>query len=180
MIAAVAAVVLLLAVVGQGRAPVYTQVTCMYDIKRGDLDEPLFKRSFAIYLSYFDELLLTDSNLIVFGGRQLEQYVWQRRSPNNTVFVTKEIESFKDMWFFSQVQKVRLKILEDPSFSMRQSPQFALDYYNIIMFSKLYMMSYALDYDKFDSDFLIWTDGGLNHVFANSMVFPYNHLRKWF
>lgn len=106
---------LLLAVLGsQGNKPVYTQVTCLYDIKRGGLGQ--FKRSFQYYLSYFDQLLQTDSNLIVFGGKDLEAYVWQRRKPHNTVFVVKEIESFRELWFYPYVQKIRQKRLQDPSF----------------------------------------------------------------
>ena len=61
---------LLLGVVGsQGNKHVYTQVTCMYDIKRGDLGQ--FKRTFQYYLSNFDMLLQTDSNLIIFGGKNI-------------------------------------------------------------------------------------------------------------
>ena len=50
------------------------------------------------------------------------------------------------------------------------------------MFSKLYLLKEALEYDKFNSDFLIWTDGGLTHVFPKNrhMVSPENHLIKWF
>lgn len=62
---------LMLAVLGsQGNKPVYTQVTFMYDIKRGDLGAQ-FKRTYQYYLSYFDQMLQTDSNLIVFGGKDL-------------------------------------------------------------------------------------------------------------
>jgi hypothetical protein len=50
----------------QSQKPVLTQVTFLYDIKRGDLGE--FKRDFKYYLNYFDQLLRTDMNLIVFGA----------------------------------------------------------------------------------------------------------------
>lgn len=52
-------------------------------------------------------MLLTDSNLIIFGSKYLEEYVWNRRRPHNTVFVPKEIESFKEMWFYPVVQSMR-------------------------------------------------------------------------
>ena len=97
---------LLFAVLGsQGNKPVYTHVTCLYDIKRGSVGT--YKRSFETYLSFFDELLQADSNFIIFGGKDLEEFVWKRRKPHNTVFVLKELESFKDMWFYPYVQRLR-------------------------------------------------------------------------
>lgn len=79
----------------QGNKPVYTQVTCLYDIKRDAVGVGINKRSFQFYLEYFDSMLLTDSNLIIFGSKYLEEYVWNRRQPHNTVFVAKELESFR-------------------------------------------------------------------------------------
>ena len=62
---------LMFAVLGsQGNKPVYTHVTCLYDIKRGGIGHT-YKRSYEDYLSYFDELLQADSNFIIFGGKDL-------------------------------------------------------------------------------------------------------------
>lgn len=82
-------VLLVLAVESHRSKQVFTQVTCMYGIKRGDLGQ--FKRTFQYYISNFDMLLKTDSNLIIFGGKDIEAYVWECRQPHNTVFVLKEI-----------------------------------------------------------------------------------------
>ena len=42
---------LLLAVLSsQGNKPIYTQVTCLYDIKRENIGNDLQKRSFQFYL----------------------------------------------------------------------------------------------------------------------------------
>jgi hypothetical protein len=60
----------LMAICSKGNKPVYTQVTFMYDIKRGDLGNN-FKRSYEYYLGFFDKLLGSDSNLIIFGGKAL-------------------------------------------------------------------------------------------------------------
>ena len=117
---------LVLAALGRkGSRLASTHVTCLYDIKRGDLNEG-FKRSFDDYLSYFDQLLQTDSNLIIFGDKRLEEFVWQRRMPYNTVFVLREIEYFRGMWFFPSVQAIRQNKLQDPSFTEKQVPQYAL------------------------------------------------------
>lgn len=163
----------------RGGRPVATHVTCLYDIERGGLSDR-FRRSFELYLSFFEQLLRTDSNLIVFGDRRLEEFVWQRRRPANTVFVLREIESFRGAWFYPLVQAVRLGKLRDPGFADREAPQFALEYYDLIMFSKLYLLEEAARHDKFASDFLAWTDAGLNHIFARNMAHPHNHLLLWF
>lgn len=41
-------------------------------------------------------------------------------------------------------------------------------------------MDNATQYDKFDSDFLVWTDAALDQEFAFNTVYPENHLIKWF
>jgi hypothetical protein len=50
----------------------------MYNIKRQDL-VPQFQRSYDYYLGFFEQLLKTESNLIIFGDKDLKDYVWQRR-----------------------------------------------------------------------------------------------------
>jgi hypothetical protein len=46
--------------------------------------------------------------------------------------------------------------------------------------SKLYFMEAAIDYDKFNSDFLIWCDAGINHIFSSSVVWPENTILKYY
>lgn len=108
--------ILLLAIVCRhnGR-PVYTQVSFLYDIKRGEL-ENWGKRTLEYYLSYFRQLLQTDLNLIVFGDSRLEEVVWTYREQHNTVFVRKELSSFKDYWFANLTEKARQGILQRPHF----------------------------------------------------------------
>ena len=74
------------------------------------------------------------------------------------------------MWFFPDVQSLRQQRLQNDSFILKGHPSYGVEYYNILMFSKLYMVEWAMQYDKFNSDFLIWTDGGLNHVFKGPLV----------
>jgi hypothetical protein len=42
--------------------------------------------------------------------------------------------------------------------------------YNPVVMSKLFFMREALQVDTFDSDYLVWVDGGLTHVFNKSFV----------
>ena len=48
------------------------------------------------------------------------------------------------------------------------------------MFAKLYLMVDALKYDKWNTDFLIWTDGGYMHQFEKNAVYPENVIKKFY
>jgi hypothetical protein len=70
--------IILVALSSKGNQPVYTQVTALYDIKRAELRSG-FKRPYELYLSFFDVLLGSNCQLIIFGEKELEEYVWKRR-----------------------------------------------------------------------------------------------------
>ena len=60
-----------------------TIVTGLWNINRDELSEG-WGRSFEHYLNKFDQLLKIENNLIIFGEKELEHFVWERRSPDNT------------------------------------------------------------------------------------------------
>jgi hypothetical protein len=99
---------------------------------------------------------------------------------NNTIFIKKELESFKDLWYYSLAEKLRLKLLADPTFEHKEKVQFADQYYNPTAFSKLYLMAAALKRDKFNSDFYIWTDGTYLRQFEKNIVSPENIICKFY
>ena len=76
----------------------------------------------------------------MFGDKELERFVWERRNKTNTVFVVRELEELKNMWFFSDVQRLRLKRLQEPNYNKKEFPEFALEYYNPIQYSKVYLL----------------------------------------
>jgi len=53
------------------------------------------KRTFDYYLNFFGQMLGTESNLIIFGDKQLEIFVHEHRNRSNTLFINKEIDWFK-------------------------------------------------------------------------------------
>jgi len=55
-----------------------TLVTGLWDIGRGNLTEG-WNRGFDYYLSKFEQLLTVSENLIIFGEKELEEFVWERR-----------------------------------------------------------------------------------------------------
>jgi hypothetical protein len=80
---------MLISLCSKGSSPVYTHVTNLFDIKRGWMKAYKYKRTFSFYLTNFGELLKIESNLIVFGPKKLESFVWSRRRKENTVFIIK-------------------------------------------------------------------------------------------
>jgi hypothetical protein len=45
---------------------------------------------------------------------------------------------------------------------------------------KFYVMTEALQYDKFNTDILIWTDGGYMHNYPQNVVYPENVILKFY
>ena len=91
--------------------PVITYVTALYDIGRGNIDK--FKRSFDVYLNFFQDLLHTRNNLIVYGDKSLKKFVYAHRPYSNTVFVEQTVEDILNKWWLGRpVQKLRAKIME--------------------------------------------------------------------
>jgi hypothetical protein len=72
-----------------------TLVTGIWDIGRGDLSEG-WSRPFQHYLDKFEQLLKVEENLIIFGEDELEKFVFERRSPENTQFISRPLSWFQD------------------------------------------------------------------------------------
>ena len=66
-----------------------TFVTGLWNIKRDTLGEG-WSRSFDHYLQKFEQLLQVDVNLIIFGESELENFVWERRTRQNTQFIVRD------------------------------------------------------------------------------------------
>jgi hypothetical protein len=66
-----------------------TLVTGLWDIGRGDLSEG-WSRTFQHYLDKFEQLLKVDENMIIFGDKELQDFVSQRRSPEKTQFIVRD------------------------------------------------------------------------------------------
>ena len=54
----------------------------------------------------FKQLLSVDNNLIIFGDSELEKFVWEYRQPENTQFIKRELDWFKNE-FYDKIQKIR-------------------------------------------------------------------------
>ena len=141
-----------------------TLVTGIWDIGRGDLSEG-WSRPFQHYLDKFEQLLKVEENLIIFGEDELEKFVFERRSPENTQFINRPLSWFQDNEFFSKIQKIRTN--EDwlnRAAWLRESTQARLDNYNPLVMSKVFLLNDAKIMDKFNSEYMFWIDGGLTNT----------------
>ena len=140
-----------------------TLVTGLWNIKRDGLSEG-WSRSFQHYLDKFEQLLSVDNNLIIFGDSELEPFVWERRLKENTMFISRSQEWFKNE-FFNKIQEIRQKPewLSQAGW-LSESTQARLEMYNPLVMSKVFMLNDAKIMDPFNSDLMFWIDAGLTNT----------------
>ena len=140
-----------------------TIVTGLWNIKRDELSEG-WSRSFEHYLQKFDDFLKIPYNMIIFGEEELRDYVFERRSEENTMFITRSQQWFKGE-FYDPIQKIRTnpEWIAQASW-LGESTQARLDMYNPLVMSKPYLLHDAKIMDKFDSTHLFWLDAGITNT----------------
>ena len=141
-----------------------TLVTGLWDIGRDSL-EGHWSRSFDHYLKNLSKLLELDCNLIIFGDENLEKFVFDKREPDNTQFVVRDLSWFKNNEFYSKIQSIRT----NPEWYelapwLKDSTQGSLEMYNPIVMSKMFLLNDARLLDKFDSEKLYWIDAGITNT----------------
>ena len=142
-----------------------TLVTGLWDLGRGELTEGWSRPYETHYLTKFNELLKTENNLIIFGDSELENFVWERRTPSNTQFINKDLSWFKNNEFYDKIQKIR----NNPDWFnqagwLSESTQAKLEMYNPLVISKMFLLHDAKILDKFNSEYLFWIDAGLTNT----------------
>ena len=141
-----------------------TLVTGLWDIGRGDLSEG-WSRSFDHYLDKFSQLLQVDCNMIIYGDYELQKFVSERRNEENTQFIYRDLDWFKNGEFYQLIQNIRT----NPSWYnlagwLKDSTQSKLEMYNPLVMSKMFLLHDAVIFDKFDSEKLFWIDAGLTNT----------------
>lgn len=141
-----------------------TLVTGIWDIGRSGLTEG-WSRPYQHYLDKFEKLLEVDCNLIIFGDKELEQFVYSKRDTSNTQFINRDLSWFTNSEFFEMIQKIRT----NPDWYnqvgwLKESTQARLENYNPLVMSKVYLLHDAKIMDKFNSEYLFWIDGGLTNT----------------
>ena len=141
-----------------------TLVTGIWNIGRDGLQEG-WSRPFQHYLDKFSQLLDVDANMIIFGEEELKDFVFSKRSRENTQFITRPLDWFRNNEFFDMVQKIRT----NESWSnqvgwLKESTQARLENYNPLVISKVFLLNDAKIMDQFNSEYLFWIDGGLTNT----------------
>ena len=140
-----------------------TFVTGLWNIKRDQLSEG-WSRSFEHYLEKFDQLLKIDANLIIFGEKELEDFVWERRSRENTQFIVRSTDWFVND-FHTKIQSIRTNPdWYNQSGWLPESTQAILEMYNPLVMSKMFLLNDARIFDNFDSSHLFWIDAGITNT----------------
>ncbi len=144
-----------------------TIVSGLWDIKRHN-------RSFDHYIEAFEKFLSIDQPMYLYVPEELEDFVWQYRSEENTVIKVCNLEDVKNMYapFWDKTQEIRTSEewvkragwLED-------SPQYRLEYYNPIVQSKMFMLNDASIFNPFNTEYFYWLDAGITNTV------PDGHLR---
>lgn len=138
-----------------------TLVTGLWDLKRVELTEG-WSRPYSHYLDKLEQLLSVSENLIIYGDSELKEFVFKRRKIENTQFIERPLEWFKNNSYFEQIQKIRT----NPSWYtqvgwLSESTQAKLEFYNPLVMSKMFLLHDAKIVDKFNSKYMFWIDAGL-------------------
>jgi len=140
-----------------------TLVTGLWNIKRDELSEG-WSRSFQHYLDKFDQLLKVENPMIIFGDADLESFVYERRGRENTMFIARSQDWFKNE-FYDKIQSIR----QNPDWLsqagwLSQSTQARLEMYNPLVMSKVFLLNDAKIMDPFNSEMMFWIDAGLTNT----------------
>jgi hypothetical protein len=141
-----------------------TLVTGLWNIKRDQLNQG-WSRSFEHYLQKLEELLKVETNLIIFGEEEIREFVESRRSSDNTQFIARDTEWFKNTVPYDRIQEIR----NNPDWYnqsgwLKDSTQGSLEMYNPLVMSKVFLLNDAKIMDKFNSTHLFWIDAGLTNT----------------
>jgi hypothetical protein len=141
-----------------------TLVTGIWDIGRGELTEG-WSRPYQHYLDKFEQLLKCDENMIIFGDEELQKFVFERRSHDNTQFILRPMSWFRESEFFDKVQKIRTdEKWQNLAGWLKESTQGRLENYNPLVMSKVFLLHDAKIMDRFNSEYMFWIDGGLTNT----------------
>ena len=141
-----------------------TIVTGLWDINRNQLKDG-WARTFDHYLSKFEQLLKIENNMIIFGDKDIEEFVFKHRNHENTQFILRPKEWFKQTVPFEKIQEIR----NNPDWYnqsgwLKESTQASLEWYNPLVMSKMFLMNDARILDKFNSSHLYWLDAGITNT----------------
>lgn len=141
-----------------------TIVTGLWDISRPG-------RDFHHYLEHFKKFLQMPYNLFIYVPKELEAFVWQHRSKQNTYVRVLELDEIKSNYyspFWEKTQQIRTSSdwynQTGESGWLTNSPQAANEWYNALVQSKMFLLHDAKTLNTFDTNYFIWLDAGITNT----------------
>jgi hypothetical protein len=111
-------------------------------------------------------MLEVDVQMCIWIPSELKSEVEKIRADKPTRIFIKEVSDF-ETWnpFFSKIQEIRKNEnwLSQAGW-LRESPQAALESYNAMMFTKMFMLNDSAITNPFNSKYFYWIDGGLTNT----------------
>ena len=156
-----------------------TIVTGIWNIKRDTLSEG-WSRTFEHYLNHLNKLMKSPNNMIIFIEEEYQSFVWENRSPDNTLVVVRELDWFKNnKSIYDNIQKIRnSEKWYSQSGWLPDSTQAKLEMYNPIVMSKMFLLNDAVIMDPFNSTHLVWVDGALTNTVHEGYFWSDNIIDK--
>jgi len=151
----------------------FTIVTCIYDLNRESIGQ--FSRPFSFYINNLLNLLKLDFNFVVFTDSNTRNLLKKEHGSfgKNIVFVEKELDQLKrsNIDIYKNIQKIR----SNPDWYkktdwLEKSPQAKLEYYNMLVMSKMFFLHDAKIHNFFNDDYLFWLDSGINNTITNEKL----------
>lgn len=144
-----------------------TIVTGLWNIGRPN-------RSFETYLQHFENVLKIPNFLYIYAPPELEAFIWERRSKENTFIKIMDLEDLKSFYgpLWIPTQKIRKNSdWYSQAEWLKDSPQAVCEWYNPIVQSKMPMLNDATISNPFSTEYFMWLDAGItNTVYENYFI----------
>lgn len=152
-----------------------TIVSGLWDISR-------VGRTWDRYLEHFDKFLKIPAPMVLFVPKSLEDFVWERRSKDNTfvkIYELEDIENIMFQPFYKKWQSIRT----NPEWVaqagwLKDSPQYVNKDYNPIVMSKMFFLHDAKIWDHFNTDYFMWLDAGISQTCYENYFYDENNLTR--
>ena len=141
-----------------------TLVTGLWNVNRPG-------RDFSHYIENFRKFLDIPVKMFIYVPKEYEYLVWEKRSKENTYVRTFELDDIKNNLyqpFWDKTQEIRTNIEWFDQTGehgwLKSSPQAAIEWYNPIVQSKMFMLHDAKVLNTFDTNYFLWLDAGITNT----------------
>jgi hypothetical protein len=141
-----------------------TLVTGLWNVNRPG-------RDFSHYIENFKKFLDIPVKMFIYIPAEYEYLVWEKRSRENThvrIFELDDIRNNLYQPFWDKTQEIRTSTewLDQTGEHgwLKNSPQAAIEWYNPIVQSKMFMLHDAKVLNVFDTNYFLWLDAGITNT----------------